>query len=45
MKHMKTISKTLPAHAATHPSIGDSIKSFFSDPIGTIDLHLGKSEG
>ncbi len=42
MRHVSTITKTLPARAQTHPSIGDSIKGFLSDPLGVIRLHLGK---
>lgn len=42
MKHVKRI--TIPAKALSleHPTIVDSIKGFFADPVGTIQLHLNK---
>jgi hypothetical protein len=42
MKHVVYISKTIPAKAANHPSAGDSLKGFITDPIQTIRVHLGK---
>lgn len=46
MRHLKRVSMRLPvpADAAKHPSVGDSIKGFLSDPIGVIQLHLNKAQ-
>lgn len=47
MKHVVTISKHLPAKALLddHPDLVDSIKGFFEDPIGTIQVHFDKDDG
>ncbi len=43
MKHMVCVTKDIPAKAISgHPSAGDSLKGFFADPIGTIQIHRDK---
>jgi len=46
MKHMKVVSKRLPAKALLddHPGLWDSVKGFLQDPIGTIQLHFDKDD-
>ncbi|HOF41706.1 MAG TPA: hypothetical protein PLD73_16675 [Candidatus Hydrogenedentes bacterium] len=50
MKHLKHVSREIPAHAQIfgcfdkeeHPSLGLSIREFFADPLGVIRLHFDK---
>ena len=48
MKHVRRMSKTIPAKAAIlpeeHPSVEESLKGLFQDPIGTITQHFDKGE-
>lgn len=46
MRHLKNVSMRLPvpADAAKHPSISYSVKEFLADPVGVIQLHLGKAQ-
>lgn len=46
MNHVRNMTKNVPAKAQIlpegHPSIGESVKGLFQDPIGAVTQHFQK---